>query len=339
MSQYIISANDVADLNSEFFKKSHRLVFSQLALTPVEHDIMALFLSKLHKDHWEDYLSDGKIDHVPRYEFTPDLLSEWFDVDKRVLYATLDKPADRLSSKKIGIRNKRKNSFDFMPLFKRIKYEGGTLMIVPNDELISEYLCLSHGHSQVPHKQFRAIDLEHSKRLFTMLCRFKDGSGELHPQTIEELHAFFGLLDNNGELIRKTYKSTSVLISRILKPAIEKIDINVPEIQFDVDEKTGNYGFGYIKEGRTIKAIKFLFSWKNQKRIASKDSAALTYEDAVKTYRDLMSGIECLPTEEELEYTLINIGIMVLDKELGFPVDMGGFMLRYNEAKAAIASM
>lgn len=326
----VISSTALADLQSEFFKKSHQLVFSQLALSPVEHDIMALFLTKLHKEHWDDYIYERKIEQVPRYEFSSSLLSEWFGVEKKYLYSTLEKPAERLSGKSIGVRKEGQKMFDFIPLFKRIRYEDGVLTVVPNDELMGEYLCLSQGHSQIPHKQFRAIDLEHAKRLFTMLCRFKTG-GTLHAQSIEDLHAFFGLNDKSGNLLKKTYGNTSVFIRRIIKPAIESIDKEVPEIKFDVDSKTGNYGFGYVKEGRTIVGIKFLFSWDfpveqpcNMQKGEELDQVSLTYDLVV----GFEPGVPGNPTVEELSDLMASMPKML---ELGrdFGVE---FMEKYSMA-------
>ena len=332
-----ITSTVSTDIHSDFFKKSHALVFSRLSLSPVEHDIFALLLSRLHKDQWEDFIA-GKTPISPSYEFKSGVLCDWFGTEKDDLYNILYKPSERLAGKKIGVTQEG-DSFDFIPLFKRVKYKNGTLTIKPNDELITEYLGISQGHAQIPHRSFRQIKTEHGKRLYTMLCRFKSANTELHPQSIEDLHGFFGLLDKQGELLKKTYAVNANFIKRIIKPAILEIEEKESSIKFLIDEKTGNYGFSYIKEGRKVVGLKFLFKWDQSEHGKVESKKELTYEDAVKTYRDLMSGSECIPTEEELENAIINIGVMAVDKDLYFPVDMGGFMLRYNEAKAAIASM
>ena len=309
MTDNVISTCHTSDLHGNFFKKSHQLVFSQLSLSPIEHDMMALFLTRLENEHWQDYLGEHRIEQVPRYEFTSDVLSEWFNIEKSNLYSTLLKPSDRLSGRKIGIKSNFKKSFDFIPLFKRIHYEGGVLTVVPNDELINEYLCLSQGHSQIPHKQFRNIPLEHGKRLFTMLCRFRY-SGTLHSQSISDLHAFFGLCDQNGKLIKTTYSNTSVFITRIIKTAIKSIDENVPEIEFQIDNATGNYGFSYVKKGRTIIAIDFLFSWKDKKQVET--IKELTLLDAIKTHAEIIDN-NIVPSINEIENLKKHMPVMLLD--------------------------
>ncbi|MBT2979880.1 replication initiation protein, partial [Vibrio anguillarum] len=52
-----ITSTATTDIHSDFFKKSHALVFSRLSLSPVEHDIFALLLSRLHKDQWDDFIA------------------------------------------------------------------------------------------------------------------------------------------------------------------------------------------------------------------------------------------------------------------------------------------
>jgi len=308
-----------ADIHSDFFKKSHALVFSRLSLSPVEHDIFALLLSRLHKDQWEDFMA-GKTPISPSYEFKSKVLCDWFCVEKEDLYNILYKPSERLAGKKIGVIQEG-DSFDFIPLFKRVKYKHGTLTIKPNDELITEYLGISQGHAQIPHKSFRQIKTEHGKRLYTMLCRFKSPNTELHPQTIEDLHGFFGLLDRQGTLLKKTYAVNANFIKRIIKPAIQEIDEKESHIRFLIDDKTGNYGFSYIKEGRKVVGIKFLFKWQlPEKEVGVKVEKNLTYEDALKTFADVVDK-RCIPSIEEinnLKEHLVRIGTEGHDFGSGF---------------------
>ncbi|MFW1108385.1 replication initiation protein [Vibrio parahaemolyticus] len=296
-SERTITSAATTDIHSDFFKKSHALVFSRLSLSPVEHDIFALLLSRLHKDQWEDFMA-GKTPISPSYEFKSKVLCDWFCVEKEDLYNILYKPSERLSEKKIGVTQEG-SSFDFIPLFKRVKYQNGTLTIKPNDELMTEYLGISQGHAQIPHKSFRKIKTEHGKRLYTMLCRFKSPHTELHHQTIEDLHGFFGLLDKKGTLLKKTYAVNANFIKRIIKPAIQEIDDKEPNIRFLIDEKTGNYGFSYIKEGRKVVGIKFLFQWKLPDRKVE-NRKDLTYEDALKTFEDI-NDKRCIPSVAEIE--------------------------------------
>ncbi|WP_419244293.1 replication initiation protein (plasmid) [Photobacterium leiognathi subsp. mandapamensis] len=234
-------------IHNDFFKKSHHLVFSQLSFSSVEHDIFALLLIRLHEDHWQDFQS-GKTPESPTYIFTSDVLCEWFNTKKDDLYNILKAPAERLSARVIGVTTENSKSFDFITLFKRIKYENGKLVIIPNDQLMNQYLHIAGGHAQIFHKPFRAIKSEHGKRLYSMLCRFKGDEQKLHTQSIQSLHGFFGLLDRNGKLVKTTYKTNSNFINRIIKPAIAAIKEQDPNIEFDFDGKTGNEGFAYKKK-------------------------------------------------------------------------------------------
>ena len=40
-------------LPTDFFKKSHDLVYGKMALTPIELDLMALFLARLSEEQWD----------------------------------------------------------------------------------------------------------------------------------------------------------------------------------------------------------------------------------------------------------------------------------------------
>ena len=321
------------DIHSDFFKKSHALVFSRLSLSPVEHDIFALLLSRLHKDQWEDFIS-GKTPISPSYEFKSKILCDWFCVEKEDLYNILYKPSERLSEKKIGVTHEG-NSFDFIPLFKRVKYQNGTLTIKPNDELITEYLGISQGHAQIPHKSFRKIKTEHGKRLYTMLCRFKSPHTELHAQSIEELHGFFGLLDKQGKILKKTYAVNANFIKRIIKPAIQEIDEKESRISFQIDEKTGNYGFSYVKDGRKVVGIKFLFKWTQSDRPAkTPEKGELKYEDALRTYLDITEK-RCIPTTDEVLNLKANLVEMGTD---GYDLS-GEFFTLLREAQEAIADL
>ena len=284
----IISTRRSKDLQSFFFKKSHRLVFSSLSLTPVEHDILALFLTRLHKDHWEPFMQ-GKQVHSPTYSFSIDVLTEWFGVNSSSMYSTLSLPSKRLNNKSIGIRDEVKKRFMYTSLFKRISYENGCLEIIPNDLLINEYLAISGGHSQVPHRVFRDIKSEHAKRLYTMLCRYRNHKFHVfHPQSLTDLHAYFGLLDEHGKIRTKSYGTVGKFVQLILNPAIKEISDSEPNIEFLYESQGKNQKFGieYIKEGRKVTAIRFLFKWNKSKETA-KDEA-----DKRKEIEETKSALE-----------------------------------------------
>lgn len=331
----MIETTAITDVNNEFFKKSHELVFSQLSLSPVEHDIFALLLSSLHRDHWENYLNDTNLG-APIYTFNSELLSDWFGVESTALYNVLSGPSKRLVSKAIGLKNDASGEFKFLSLFKLVEYKKGTLTIAPNDLLMNEYLGVSQGHSQIPHRKFRNMKLEHAKRLYTMFCRFKGGTTKLHSQTLDQLHSFFGLKDADNKLIKKTYGITGNFIKRIIKPAIQQIDEMEPDITFLIDEKSGNLGFSYIKNGRKIVGIEFLFQWnvkplKVTKKL--KHPIDLTLEDAKLTLNEIKNK-DRLPSDTELNNLQKHLGMLIVSGEVNEDVLMTFKLLMLKDAPA-----
>ena len=340
----IIETETSKDLPSIFFKKAHQLVFSQLRLSSVEHDISALFLTRLNKEHWQDHIENKAIP-APTYTFTNDVLTDWFGVNAQALFATLYKPSKRLASRSIGITDSEKGSFEFYGLFKKVHYKDAKLVLVPNDLLIREYLCVSQGHAQIPHVSFRKLKKEYAKRLYTLLCRFRDQKTELHYQSISQLHNFFGLVNEHGELIRKTYARSNDLVTRIIKPSIAEIASIEDRIEFLYDND-GNYGFTYQRKGRKIEGIKFLYEWKsrrqsqlNTEKSPSFDETDISaYSLAVATYFKISSldenAPEAVASVDELNNFCLNIHEL---KENKFEIDghlMNKFSLAMSKAKS-----
>lgn len=268
----LVTTDDMDQLSGEFFKKSHRLVFSQLSLSAVEQDILALLLTKVSKQDWNEfYNEETKQLTVPEYAFTADVLAQWLGMaTKRTLYATISKPAERLSSKTIGIRDDANKRFVFMPLFKKIQYQDGVLSITPNDELFKEIFVISKGHAQVPHKAFRALKGEYSKRLFAILCRFKQ-KGELKDMTLNDFHAYMGLLSKDGSLAKSSYARATILIERIIEPAIKEIseiESGITFLSCPLEKK--RFGYSLVKERNKTVGIKFRYQW-NQKDLEVKE--------------------------------------------------------------------
>lgn len=326
----IIANTDMSDIHKEFFKKSHELVFSQLSLTPVQHDVFALFLSAYHKENWDEFLEKGEISKIPQYEFHAEILCDWFGLEKRHLATVLATPCEGLSGKKIGY--KTINEFDFIPLFSRVRYKNGILTISPNHQLAKAYIGVSRGHSLIPHKEFRQLKLDSSKRLYSILCRFKSPETILHAQSISELHGLFGLLDEKGELKKKTYAVTGNFIKRIIKPAIKEISETESDIVFHSDEKSKkNEGFAYVKEGRKVVGIKFLFSWKSKPK--AKPTPAdfePTLEAAVRTHANLVNNT-LLPSKTELDNLKTHMPQLGVE---GFEMTPE-FFARFKEAESA----
>ncbi|WP_413694458.1 replication initiation protein [Pseudoalteromonas sp. KJ10-2] len=209
---HIISTSSAVQLNSKFYKKSHHLVFSQINLSTKEYDLMALLFSRIQKAHWKYYQEHENVKFTPKYRFSNQVLSDWFGVDSSQLYSLLKGPSKTLSSKPVGILNEQKKGFDFVPLFKRITYENGELIMSPNDELSDEWLTVAGGHAQVDHVIFRKLARRYSKALYEMLSRFKtSGKGKLNTLSLKDLYAGFGLLNADGEVSKRVMKKIKCL--------------------------------------------------------------------------------------------------------------------------------
>lgn len=310
-------------------------MFSQLSLTPIQHDIFALFLARIEKENWDNYKCNGDLKDVPTYEFNNDLLSDWFQTEKVDLYSTLKKPARMLASVSIGIPMEKKGDFQYRPLFSDITYRDGVLTLTPNYKLVDVFVGASNGYSLISHKEFRELKLESSKRLYTILSRWRS-FGQLHAFSLTELHGIFGLLDESGQLKKTTYSVTANFIARVIKPAIKEISERDKSIEFLIDSQTGNFGFKYKKEGRKISGLEFLFAWKTLSTKKVKSVNEFKYIDAVSTYKDVMSGIDIEYTEPVLDYALKMIGEMILDQDLDFEIDPGSFISKVITLKNSI---
>ncbi|STO79480.1 RepB family plasmid replication initiator protein [Grimontia hollisae] len=343
--QQVILTDNSRQLPAQFFKKSHDLLFSQLSLSPREHDIMALLLSRLHQEHWQSFI-DGTAIRAPAYQFKSDVLCEWLGVSSSNLYNTLSGPAESLANRAIGIRQPDRKEFDFVSLFKRLSYKDAVLTIIPNDELMKEYLGVSQGHAQVDHHVFRKLKKEHSKRLYPLLSRFKNEAHTLHPQSIEELHGFFGLLNEKGELIKTSYANNKVFIDRCIRQPIEEIAKHDPNIEFQISPE-GTFGYRTMKSGRKIAKVEFLYRWRkpvNKEEQAERAKLAqekAPIEHAEMVYdlvMDFVPGQSGNPTVEELNGMMMHSAKLI---EQGRALDaafMAKFSAAMSEAIAATGS-
>ncbi len=86
----------VSDNLPKHIKKGHRLVFSRQDLTVREADMFALMIAHMKKDDWEH--------DTPHYEFSTQQLSEWLGIATKHVGSNLSPVANRLASRKIGIK-------------------------------------------------------------------------------------------------------------------------------------------------------------------------------------------------------------------------------------------
>lgn len=271
----------VSDSLPKHIKKGHQLVFSRQDLSAREADMFALMVAHMKASDWER--------NTPNYEFTSHQLSEWLGIESKHIGSNLSPVANRLASRKIGIKGENKKGdieFDFRPLFKHIAYKNGILRMVPNDMLKAEYIEYNQGFALINTRNFFNVKKEYSKRLYELLSRFKDKGFEMHQQKLEDLKGIFGLLDETGKLKsdKKSFKNNSVFMKRCIRESIIELDKH-PQIRKELlflEGNEGHKGFEVVKKGRTITAIKFLFRW-----IKLGTVEELNQHDALNNIREL----------------------------------------------------
>ncbi|ENI4488754.1 replication initiation protein [Vibrio fluvialis] len=271
----------VSDNLPKHIKKGHQLVFSRQDLSAREADMFALMVAHMKAADWDT--------NTPHYEFTSHQLSEWLGVESKHIGSNLSPVANRLASRKIGIKiesRKGDTEFDYRPLFKHIAYKNGVLTMVPNDMLKSEYIEYNQGFALINTRNFFDVKKEYSKRLYELLSRFKDKGFEMHQQKLDELKGVFGLLNEAGKLKKDktSFKNNSVFMKRCIRESIKELSEH-PQIRKELlflESDSGEKGFEVIKKGRTITGIKFLFRWI---KLGTVDE--LNQHDALKTIREL----------------------------------------------------
>ncbi|WP_328590408.1 replication initiation protein [Veronia nyctiphanis] len=219
--RFQVTTETPKDLPRQFFKKSHELIFSQLGLTAREHDMMALFLTRLNRDHWTDYIEKRDI-HAPRYTFHSDVLKDWFGLSSKQLYPTLRPVADRLSSRKVGLSSDDTESFDFIPLFARVQYQKGELSIVPNPELIKAYVDYSAGHAQISTKPSAASNPSIPSAC-TRFCRvLRTQAPVCIPRQLQSSTGSTGCLMRRGNSSRAAMPRTKCLLNAVSANRLRK---------------------------------------------------------------------------------------------------------------------
>ncbi len=260
MSDIQIYQAIVSDNLPRHIKKGHQLVFSRQDLSSKEADLFALMIAHMKETDWHQ--------HTPHYRFTAQQLSEWLHIEAKHIGCNLSPVANRLSSRKIGIKVENKKGdveFDYRPLFKHIGYKNGILSMVPNDMLKSEYIEYNQGFALINTQHFFDVKKEYSKRLYELLSRFKDSGYEMQLQPLHELKGMFGLLDEAGKLKKDkaSFQNNSVFMKRCIRDSIKDLSTH-PHISKEllfINGNQGEKGVEIVKNGRSIIGIKFLFRW------------------------------------------------------------------------------
>lgn len=249
------------------FKKAHKLVFSQQDLTQREADLFALMIAHMTPGDWENNES-------PVYEFTSTQLSRWLNIAPKELGKTLKPVADRLTKKNIGLPvddNDDGQEFDFVAIFKRVKYKDRRLVMIPNDELKEAYIEYNNSYALINTQSFFSLKKEYAKRLYEILSRFKGGGTYLQTFDISDLKGLFGLHDPSGNMKsgKRSFSNNSVFVERCIKASIKGIEEDPKtnqEILFLDSPDGSTHGYEVFREGRKISKIKFLYRWVDKKQ-------------------------------------------------------------------------
>jgi len=240
----------------QHIKKGHQLLFSRQDLSAREQDVLALVMSSMKVEHWEN--------KNPTYHFTCADISNYLGINNKHVASTLSPIADRLTKRNVGIKDMENDKFAYITLFKGISYDNGVLTVSPNDLLKSEYMEYRQGFALINTENFLSLKREYSKRLYEILCRFK-GKGTLKTFKIDELKGLFGILDEQDRLKKdkNSFKNNSVFMKRCIRDSIEEIMTNAEtkkELLF-FPGKDQLVGYETEKKSNKIRSIKFLYRW------------------------------------------------------------------------------
>lgn len=275
------NAPSISPTLPKHIKKGHQLVFSRQDLSAREADLFALMMAHMKEPDWHN--------NTPVYSFPCSQISEWLSIESRHVGSILSPVAERLSQRKVGLRTlskKGEEEFDYIPFFKRLTYKNGCLVMIPNDELRTEYIEYNQGFALINARNFFNLKKEYSKRLYELLSRFKTEGTTMKAQNLEDLKGLFGILDEKGQLKtdKTSFKNNSVFMKRCIRDSIKEISNNPQtrkELLFLPSDK-GEQGYQLIKQGRKIVGIEFLYRWLETNTVQE-----LNTHDAKETIRKL----------------------------------------------------
>ncbi|MBW8191338.1 replication initiation protein [Neiella marina] len=276
-----VVVRDIQRLSANF-KKSHGLLMAFQSLTPMEHNALALFLTRIKKDMVELPPVDMSVPYekrdanleVPTFTFDQNVLCEWFDIAPDQLATRLNEVAEKLMFRKMAFRDMAKKggveSFDYKQIFQRIVYHRGRLTFVPAPVSWRDLVDESRGFALIDHAAFRKIPSEYGKRTYALLSRFKRSEDNLGAHKIDELQKLYGVVDNAGKPLKSSLVRPSMFVERVIKKSIAEIEeikasgVSMAGLSFHIDDKSGEVGYRVTRRGKRIDTIEFLYSWDGQ---------------------------------------------------------------------------
>ncbi|BEI26537.1 hypothetical protein KKIDH5335_48690 (plasmid) [Vibrio fluvialis] len=295
---------------SDYHMKSHDLIYAATDLTARMMDICALMLTHMQQDDWFTMFGE---EITPEYSFNADQLSDWFGIDKKNLYVSLQAPSKKLASKTIGIVGN--GSFEYFPILSKITYKKGILTIKPNGDLRNKYITniSQNGHAKIDNHTFKALSNPNHKKIFEFLCRFRE-EYEMYPISLKKVQTMFGVFDGDGKVLKSSYSNPTEFIRFVVEPSLLAISKNeVALSKLEILSSTNQHGkqcVGYelYNSGDELK-IRFLVKWKTKLTQDKASQLAKRAADLSQKYKLAKEAGEVeLDVMTELEKTFRQIG-------------------------------
>lgn len=297
---------DIIKPRSKIFQSNY-LTETYLPFTKTESDLFAIMISTLKADKFE-------------YEYSVKQLLELLRItDNNYMY--LIEALEGLSKKQIKFdyysekqRQRITNVIDYIdyPIDKESTGINDKIVIQLTRGIIPHLFNLKENFTVYEVQSFLALKSTYSKKLYTIFAQYK-GLGKL-TKTPEEIQTLIGT----------NYRDFRVLLSKVIKPCIEEIQLktNIKNIVIEP-----------LKKGRKIEAYKFVFDWVNtQLELAllppSIDVETVqVYDQLINEYRLTKTQatliIEHLPVRE-IRKTFYDISIQKVNNKID---NIGGYTL------------
>ena len=288
--QRVIAVNS-SDMR-QTFRQSHDFIFQSQNYTSTEEVIISLLCSRENVINIDDLSLDNAVNVVPNaYLFETDVLTTIFNTSAKNLYSLLHSATKNLMKTHTTIGTDGK-TFEHENLFTRCVYDANGLFMVPSQAFYDRLFLSKSGFAVIDQRAFLDVKSnQHAMRLFRILSRFK-GNAKLFPIEIKKLKTLFGVYDDKGNVLKKSYTTTSIFLSKIIVPALEVLsssNVMNHKIKFlkDPDNPSSPAGLKKIMKGNKVHAIEFLYEWFEESASFEK-AFSYTKKEAYNRIQELM---------------------------------------------------
>ena len=316
----------------QIIKKSHIATMSCQEMTAVEQKIVAaMILVRTTK------LVEGNADDPQVFTFTCQLLSQLFGRSIKDLHSILKLPCDRSTSRRYAQGDG--SQFVFINYFESAIFSKDGLILRPTNYYLQHLQNTEKGIVLVDPEGYFRLKGDHAVRLYEILSRFKDEGFSQHPIPLYELQKIFGVYNDVGTLLKKTYKKASVFFDRVISRAIKEIEEN-PKTRTKLlffDGEQGKRGFTYNQESKAGGTITFHYRWTLNSNsvtdVLNKDLAAIikmleikrqTHKleiDELKTLKSCYEQLDVMDRVDKIDKA-IRVRIVEQEQKLNTPPNL-----------------